>query len=109
MKFYFLAYGLPLLIIALGVPMVAGIVPPNTWYGFRTPKTLSSPEIWYPANRVSGRWMIAAAIAALVFNLVLLNVAADWPASRQALWMANATVILVLLALVPSFLYLRKL
>ena len=35
--------GVPLLILLLSVPMILGKVPPNGVYGFRTPKTLSSP------------------------------------------------------------------
>ena len=40
-------------------------------FGFRTPKTLSSPEVWYPANRASGWFMVAAAARSLCFNLAL--------------------------------------
>ena len=57
---YFIA-GLAL--FAAGVPLLRGWIPRNRWAGFRVPKTLSSDEIWYEANRVAGRnLMIAGAV-----------------------------------------------
>lgn len=46
--------GCALLMVGLGVPLILGKVERNRWYGFRTPATLSSDEIWYPANRSMG-------------------------------------------------------
>src|ERR1700681_2997010 len=55
-----------LLFIGIAQPMVRRRVKPNPWYGFRTPKTLSSEEIWYAANEYSGKALTAAgAIIAL--------------------------------------------
>ena len=48
----------PLLALALAVPLILEKVPPNNTYGFRTSRTLSAPEIWYPANRMAG-WFMA--------------------------------------------------
>lgn len=48
------------LMIGLAIPMIQRKVAPNPVYGFRTPKTLSSPDIWYPANEYSGRVMVVA-------------------------------------------------
>jgi hypothetical protein len=42
---YFIGFFLPAILGLLAVPMILGIVPPNHLYGFRTPKTLSSPDI----------------------------------------------------------------
>jgi uncharacterized membrane protein len=61
-----------LLFVGISRPMVKRRVKPNPWYGFKTPKTLSSEEIWYSANEYCGRaltvagWMIALASIALV-------------------------------------------
>ena len=52
--------------IALGVPLLLGRIPPNAWYGCRTSKTLSSEEIWYPVNRVTGRYMIISGVAVIL-------------------------------------------
>jgi len=43
-----------LLFVGLSVPLIQKRVPPNRFYGFRTPKTLSDPKIWYEVNHISG-------------------------------------------------------
>jgi uncharacterized membrane protein len=50
----------PILIMILSIPMIFGLVPPNRLYGFRTPKTLSSDQVWYPANRAAGIALLVA-------------------------------------------------
>ena len=55
-----------LIYIGLGIPLLLGRVPPNSWYGCRTQKTLSSDEIWYPVNRVTGRYMIVSGVAVIL-------------------------------------------
>lgn len=63
-----------LLLIGLSIPMIRGRVKPNGLYGFRLPKTLNNPDIWYPANSYAGKWLLASgivsAVAALGFYLV---------------------------------------
>ncbi len=55
-----------LIIIATAAPMVAGWVPPNRWYGFRTAATMSSPEAWHQANALMGWYMIVGQLVATV-------------------------------------------
>jgi hypothetical protein len=95
--------------IGAAIPMALGLVPPNRWYGFRTPKTRASPDIWYPANRACGWFLIGAGSLALCFNLVLLSVHPDWSEKELVFWMGNSLGFWVLLAIIPSFLYLRRL
>jgi hypothetical protein len=64
---FLLAIALPVVFFALVIPLVLGIVPPNDLYGFRTAKTMSSRETWYPANRIAGWCMAGSAAAQLVF------------------------------------------
>ena len=67
------------LLAGLSIPLIAGIVPPNGWYGFRVRKTLSDPEIWYAVNRRSGIGLLvtsacillAASLLAFVPNITL--------------------------------------
>ena len=47
-----------MVLAVLSVPMTLRRVPPNPIYGFRTRLTLSSPDIWYPANAFAG-WSAA--------------------------------------------------
>lgn len=62
--------------VALGIPLKQGAVPPNCWYGFRTRKTLSDKEIWYPINRIMGIDTIRAGavlVGASLVGLALRN------------------------------------
>lgn len=54
-----------IVIAASAVPLVAGWVPPNLFYGFRTPATMASPGEWLVANRLMGGYMIASQAVAI--------------------------------------------
>jgi uncharacterized membrane protein len=56
------------------IPMWAGWVPPNKWYGFRTAGTLSDERYWYIANRIAGRHVFCAGIVIAVGALFLFGV-----------------------------------
>lgn len=62
-----------LLLAGLAVPLILGKIQPNGLYGFRVKKTMESPEIWYPVNKVGGKWLLGAglgiALAAVVLGL----------------------------------------
>src|SRR5690242_18008949 len=58
--------------IAMGIPFVLGVVPPNRIYGFRIKRTLQDPAVWYPANRVTGLWSIWTGIAAAGVSVATL-------------------------------------
>ena len=102
---YFALYILPAVVILISIPMVLGKVPPNGLYGFRTPKTLSSPDVWYPANRSAGWYMIAASMLSLCLNTVALLLAAPgWIFN----WLPAVNVVLLLLCLGAALIYLRR-
>lgn len=63
--------GAGLLMVVLAVPMILEKVPPNNMYGFRTKRTLSDPEIWYPANVYAGKWLLGLGVAMVVMALLL--------------------------------------
>lgn len=66
-----------LLLFVVAVPLVAGLIPRNRFYGFRTAKTLSDDGIWYRVNRLAG---FAVMIASAVYGVV----AVVWPYDRAA-------------------------
>lgn len=71
---------MPLMVIALGLPMALQIVPPNSVYGLRTAATLASPASWYQTNHWAGLASVMLGCAALGGNLVidrLSSVSAD--------------------------------
>lgn len=102
-------YWVPLLVMAVSVPMLLGMVPPNRIYGFRTSTTLASPEVWYPANRVAGWFMLAAAGFSLCFNLSLSWISPDWPPGRVESVMEAGLAIPLVVGLIGSMVYLRRL
>jgi hypothetical protein len=70
--------------------MVLGKIPPHHFYGFRTRKTLSNPEVWYRANRLAGIDLIVASRASLFASALVIPllpeqvaVSASGPAVRH--------------------------
>ena len=58
------------LLVGLALPLIAKIVAPNPWYGFRVEKTLSNAHIWYEANRIAGVDLLIAGVAILLTALI---------------------------------------
>jgi len=108
-KIVLVAYVVPGMAVVFGIPMALRLVPPNRFYGYRTRKTLSSVDIWYRANRFSGWTLTIAGIVALGHNIFFQRHHADWPSATQQVFMSAATGVLLLLSLVFSALYVRKL
>lgn len=108
MNYLIIAYVVPAIVILVSIPMILGKVPPNRLYGFRTPKTLSSPDIWYPANRASGWFMTAAGLLALCCNAAVLALSRDWPQTTLIRWLQVITMAPLVLSLLASFLYVRR-
>lgn len=62
----------PVVVVPLAIPMARRKIPPNPFYGFRTPKTFSSEAIWYEANAYSGKALCIAGVVSLAGLLALL-------------------------------------
>lgn len=71
------------LFVVLGLPLKHEKIPPNWFYGFRTRKTLSSAEIWYPVNRVAGGDMVVTGFVLILAALVMLAIR-NWVAPETA-------------------------
>lgn len=63
--------GVSVFLFLLNIPLYLGKIKRNSWYGFRTPRTLSSDEIWFPANREAGLNFMIACVVILLTSLVL--------------------------------------
>jgi hypothetical protein len=94
--------------IGLSIPMIQRRVKPNPWYGFRVPKTLNNPEIWYDTNAYSGRWLLIMGIATVVVSVVLPLIP-GMGLDTYALVTTTVISVLAIVMVVKSFLYLRKL
>ena len=72
----------PLLMALIFLPLALGLIPPNP-LGYRTARSLSSPELWREANILAGWLGLSAATAALLINLGLLRIRRLRPEQRQ--------------------------
>jgi len=72
------------LFIGISVPLIQGRVPPNRYYGFRTPKTLSNPDVWYRANHISGIDLFIAGALITVSSLTMMLLAQRWRPNQVA-------------------------
>ena len=96
---------LPLVMIAVSIPLVMGVVPPNWFYGFRTAKTMSDPQIWYQANRHAGANLIAAGVWAMVLCSVIVRCVGQATAN---ILLPLVLLVMVLGSAAASLLQLRK-
>jgi uncharacterized membrane protein len=101
--------GVGLLIIGIAIPLVLGKIKRNNFYGFRTPRTLSSDDVWYPANRIAAKNMIVASVFILIASAVLFLLKARMPPQTTVLIIAVLTIAAIVGAVVKSFIALRKL
>ena len=58
-------------IAIISVPLALKRVPPNPFYGFRTPRTLANQTLWYRVNCFAG-WAFLLASAVGAFLLIAL-------------------------------------
>ena len=96
-----------LLFVALSVPLILRRVKPNAWYGFRTPKTMGSEDVWYAANAYSGALLLAVGMVTAAAGIVLALLPLNW-AVREMIGLAVMTLSLIWV-LVQSFRYLKTL
>ena len=61
-----------LVLIGISIPLIMRKVPPNSFYGCRTRKTLSNPRIWYEANHTAGIDFCIAGAVVLFSSLAML-------------------------------------
>jgi len=98
-----------LLLTALAVPLIQGRIPRNGWYGFRVPKTLSSDEVWYPANRFMGQELLRCGLVLTVGSLALTVVAGNLSVDAVAYTGLALTAAPLSLAIYRGLHYLRTL
>ncbi len=101
--------GVGILVSVVSVPLILGWVPRNEMYGIRTPKTLASDRVWYPANRFGGAALALAGLFTVAGALVLLRFAPGMRLDTVAYIGLAICVIPLLVALVASFSRLAKL
>ena len=81
----------------IAIPLILRRVPPNSFYGFRTPRTLADRDLWFRVNHFAGWALLIASIASAI--LLMLG-----PPPPNALLFVGPLG----LALVVSLVYLRR-
>ena len=94
---------------ALGIPLKQGRVPPNRFYGFRTPRTLRDEKIWYPANRVLGIDMIRAGVVIMGVSLLMLALRGFVPSDAAVIVIIATMIGTAVYMAIHGFAILRKL
>jgi len=96
------------LLIAISLPMIYDKIPPNGFYGFRTPRTMSDPNVWYPANRVAGRNLALAGVIVATTALVVFAMQKNLQPRTAALTLLIVSMAALIGAVVHSFIALRR-
>lgn len=84
----------------VSIPLIFKMVPPNRWYGFRIPQTLSNQELWFRANWFAGWAFLVASMASATVFISAPEVASSYG--------ALVLVVPIGVALAASLIYLRK-
>lgn len=91
----------------ISIPLIYGKIGPNPWYGFRVPKTLSNPNVWYPANTYAAKRLFIVGIVD-VFASIILYFIPNMSLDTYALSCGALIIGGLIVALVQSFLFLRR-
>src|SRR5262249_13669806 len=92
------------LLLALGIPLVLKLVPPNPVYGVRTAKALSSREVWFAANRSAGITLAIAGIFIASVALAVPRLLPDYSEGARVL-IIGTTILFAVLAMVARILW----
>lgn len=97
-----------LLFVGLSIPLIQQRVPPNRFYGFRTPKTLSDSKIWYEANRLSGYDVLLAGVLITISSITLFGIAQTWKPEHVVITLVSVMVLSLIGAAWHGFRALRR-
>ncbi len=84
-----------LALIALSVPLLVRLVPPNPIYGFRLAPVFDSDRIWYETNHYAARWLLAGGVSTLLAAISLYFVPGLSVDAYAIACLASLVVILV--------------
>jgi hypothetical protein len=80
------------LVALAGAPLWIGMVPPNRFYGVRTP---GDEALWYAVNRATGRDIVFVGGLALALSLGLADLGAAYAPLMSAVLAAGAALVLL--------------
>lgn len=98
---------LGVLLAVLSIPMITRKLKPNPWYGFRVPKTLKNPDIWYDVNAYSGKLLFIAGVLTALTAIIayfIPNLSID-----AFVWITlGVSTAAIMVAVMMGFVYLSK-
>lgn len=97
-----------LVFVGLSIPLIQRRIPPNHFYGFRTPKTLANPTIWYEVNHVAGNDFFIAGALIAASSLAMLVFAQRWDPRVVIITLLSVTLLSVAGVAFHGFKILRK-
>jgi uncharacterized membrane protein len=97
-----------LLLIGLSVPLIQRKIPPNGLYGFRVPRTLRDPVVWYEANAYAGKCLIWAGLVILVAAPALCFLVPGLTKDAYAIACALVALLALGVAVTLSFRFLGR-
>jgi uncharacterized membrane protein len=97
-----------ILLALVSLPMIDNKVKPNRIYGFRTRRTLSSPEIWYAANHYAGIQLFIAGICTALLA-VLLALIPGVNLLTYSTISAVAIIVILTVAVIRSMIFVNSL
>ncbi|MES2660905.1 MAG: SdpI family protein [Verrucomicrobiota bacterium] len=86
-----------LVVISLSIPMLLDRIPRNKFYGFRTSLTLSSDEIWYPANRFAAKLLIVWGSVNVLIGIPFLRLLPLSESAQFALFIPPLSIVAICL------------
>ena len=95
-----------IILVLISAPMAFKKIEPNSSYGFRTSKTLSSEENWYKANQFSGWTTITASCVTLFCLLFLKFISKTSSRINNGLVYLMVYLVPLVISFFVSFLYL---
>ncbi|MBI5351993.1 MAG: SdpI family protein [Chloroflexi bacterium] len=105
---FFIYTGGGLVLALISLPLIAGKVKPNPFYGFRVPLTLENPELWYPTNKFFAKRQLIVAlveVAAAIGLYFYPNITID----GYALSVLPVFVVAFAIAFIQSWRYMKSL
>lgn len=97
-----------LFLALISLPLIAGKVKPNPFYGFRVSQTLESPDLWYATNKYFAKRLCAVGLIFSLFSIGLYF----WPGislDTYALGCLGIFLLIFILTLIQSWRYMKSL
>ena len=109
---WFTFFFVGLVFVGLAIPLILKKIPPNQWYGFRTPKAFRDEETWYEINRYTGRIILLIGIIQVIYNCLMVPVRFHDDEFFYQLFLPGNLLILVggsIIMIISGLRYLKKL